>query len=139
LNFFAVILLLNGAHLGHEGLALSTSLVAIFSAIALLVLMRNRVGGIYGRKLWQTFIRVSAASGVMGAAVWICSRCVATVAGTSKIGRLTDLAISIPVGLMVLYGMCRMLEIKELDIAMNSVLGTLQRRLQFSRARISKQ
>jgi hypothetical protein len=97
------------------------------------------VGGIYGRKLWQTFLRVSAASTVMGAAVWICSRYVSMIAGISKIGRLTDLAISIPVGLMVLYGMCRMLEIKELDIAMNSVTGTLQRKLRFSRAGISKQ
>jgi putative peptidoglycan lipid II flippase len=139
LNFFTIVLMLNVAHLGHEGLALSTSVVAIFSAIALLALMRNRVGGIYGRKLGQTFLRVSAASAVMGAAVWICSSYVSMIAGISKIGRLTDLAISIPVGLMVLYGMCRMLEIKELDIAMNSVTGTLQRKLRFSRAGISKQ
>ena len=139
LNFLTILLMLTVAHLGHEGLALSTSIVAIVSSVVLLVMMRNRIGGIYGRKLWQTFVRVSAASALMGAAVWITSRSVSVVVGTSKIGRLTDLAISIPAGLMVLYGMCKMLEIKELDIAMNSVAGTLQRRLRFPRARISKQ
>ena len=131
--------MLTVAHLGHEGLALSTSVVAILSSIALFALMRNRVGGIYGRKLWQTFHRISTASMAMGAAVWLSSKYVATVVGVSKIGRLTDLAISIPIGLMVLYGMCRMLGIKELDIAMNSIVDALQRRLRFSRARISKQ
>ena len=35
--------------------------------IALFILMRNRVGGIYGRNLWSTFLRVSAASALMGA------------------------------------------------------------------------
>jgi putative peptidoglycan lipid II flippase len=139
LNFFTVFLMLTVAHLGHEGLALSTSVVAILSSIALFALMRNRVGGIYGRKLWQTFHRISTASMAMGAAVWLSSKYVATVVGVSKIGRLTDLAISIPIGLMVLYGMCRMLGIKELDIAMNSIVDALQRRLRFSRARISKQ
>jgi putative peptidoglycan lipid II flippase len=139
LNFLTILLLLTVAHLGHEGLALSTSIVAMVSSVVLLVVMRNRIGGIYGRKLWQTFVRVSAASAVMGAAVWITSHYVSVVVGTSKIGRVTDLAISIPAGLMVLYGMCKMLDIKELDLAMNSVAGTLQRRLRFPRARISKQ
>lgn len=139
LNFFTVFLMLTVAHLGHEGLALSTSVVAILSSIVLFALMRNRVGGIYGRKLWQTFHRISTASMLMGAAVWLSSKYVGTVVGVSKIGRLTDLAVSIPIGLMVLYGMCRMLGIKELDIAMNSIVDALQRRLRFSRARISKQ
>ncbi len=139
LNLATVVLLLTVAHLGHEGLALSTSVVAILSAIVLFILMRNRVGGIHGRKLLQTFLRISTASLLMGAAVWVSSEYVSTVAGTSKIGRLTDLAISIPLGLMVLYAACSILGIKELDLAINSVAGALQRRLNFSRARISKQ
>ena len=103
------------------------------------ILMRNRVGGIYGRNLWRTFFLVSAASALMGAAVWVDQYVSAVRSGTSKLARLTDLAISIPLGLMVLYGSCRILGVTELDMALNGVAGPLQRRLHFLRARISKQ
>ena len=39
------------AGLGHAGLALSTSLVALFSSVALFEVIRRRIGGIQGRRL----------------------------------------------------------------------------------------
>jgi putative peptidoglycan lipid II flippase len=138
-NFLTVVMLLNIAHLGHEGLALSTSLVAVVSSISLFIIMRNRVGGIYGRTLWRTFVRVSMASALMGVSVWACSTYIAGPLGTSKIARLTDLAISIPLGMVVLYGACQALGITELDDAIASIARPLQQRLPFLRARISKQ
>ena len=56
MNIHWPLTLLKVAGLGHEGLALSTSAVAIFSSVALFLVMRNRVGGIYGRNLWRTFV-----------------------------------------------------------------------------------
>lgn len=138
-NFITVLTMLKLAGFGHEGLALSTSAVAIFSSVALFIVMRNRVGGIYGRNLWRTFIRVSAASALMGATVWFISHSIRNTLGISKLARFADLGVSIPIGMLVLYATCRLLGVTELDQAIKSIAGPLQRRLPFMRARISKQ
>ena len=56
-NFFTVLTMTRVAGFGHAGLALSTSAVAMFSCVALFLVMRKRIGGIYGRNLWRTFSR----------------------------------------------------------------------------------
>jgi hypothetical protein len=71
--------------------------------------------------------------------VWCSTTYIGGPLGTSKLARLADLAISIPVGLIVLYTACRALRITELDDAIQGIAGPLQRRLPFLRARISKQ
>jgi putative peptidoglycan lipid II flippase len=53
------------------GLALSTSLAALMQMIILFVLIRRRVGGFDGRLLGTTAVRVSAASLVMAAVIWL--------------------------------------------------------------------
>ena len=138
-NFFTVLMLLRVAGFGHEGLALSTSAVAVFSSLALFLVMRKRIGGIHGRDLWKSFMQVSVASLMMGVAVWVCHQWGVNTFGTSKIARVIDLAISIPVGLAVLYLSCKLLRVAELDMTMRAVAGPLQRRIPFLRARISKQ
>jgi putative peptidoglycan lipid II flippase len=138
-NIAMVISLLNVAGLGHEGLALSTSLVAVFSSVALFIIMRNRVGGIYGRRLWSTFVRVCVASALMGVVVWAADRSIGVPLGTSKLARLVDLAITIPLGFGVLYATCRVLHVTELDDAMRGLAGPLQRVFPFLRVRIPKQ
>jgi len=138
-NFFTALTMVKAAGFGHEGLALSTSAVAIFSAVALFIIMRSRIHGIYGRNLWRTFWRVSLASALMGAAVWASSHLVANNFGVSKLARIADLAISIPIGIAVLYAACRWMGVTELDMAISGIAGPLQRRAPFLRARISKQ
>jgi putative peptidoglycan lipid II flippase len=139
INLSAVVVLLKVAGMGHAGLALATSAVAIFSSMALFLVMRQRVGGIYGRNLWRTFSRVSLASIIMGGVVWLCSSGITGLLGTSKIGRLTDLAVSIPMGLVVLFLACKLLRVSEFDAAVRAVAGPLQRRLPFLRDKIRNQ
>ena len=138
-NFLTATLMVKAAGFGHEGLALSTSAVAIFSSVVLFMVMRKRIAGIYGRNLWSTFIRVSAASALMGVAIWSTSHFIVSMFGTSKLARITDLGVSIPVGLGVLYASCRLMGVTELDMALRGIVRPLQRRLPFLRARISKQ
>jgi putative peptidoglycan lipid II flippase len=138
-NVAVVVSLLNVAGFGHEGLALSTSLVAVFTSVALFTIMRSRVGGIYGRRLWSTFVRVSLASALMGIVVWAANRYIGAPLGTTKLARLANLAITIPLGFGVLYTACRMLHVTELDDAIRGLAGPLQRVFPFLRARIPKQ
>ncbi len=53
-------------HFGHAGLALSLSTVSIFNAIALLILIRPRIGGIQGADLLRSCGKIVLASALMG-------------------------------------------------------------------------
>jgi len=116
-NYFTASLLFRYAGLGHAGLALSTAAVATFGGIALFVILRNRVGGIYGRNLMESVWKIIVASAVMGVAVLLSSRGIEGWLGVSRLGRLVDLAASIPLGLLVFYAACRVLRVSELDLA----------------------
>src|SRR3984885_2248191 len=50
-NYGTASLFIHGTELGHAGLALSTSVVAIFGAVALFLILRSRIGGVHGRVL----------------------------------------------------------------------------------------
>jgi len=129
INYATASILLRGTGLGHAGLALSTSAVAIFGAIALFAILRKRIGGIHGRALLNSIWKITLASAVMGGAVWLASRELENLLGVGRLGRIVDLAISIPLGLLVLYGACRTLRVSELDLATRSLAGPILRRL----------
>ena len=128
-NYATAATLLEAIGLGHAGLALSTSAVAIFGAVALFVILRNRIGGIYGRDLMASVWRIVVASLAMGAAVWCSSRYMLLWLGQSALAHLADLAVSIPLGLGVLYTACRVLGVQELELASRSIVDPLRRRL----------
>jgi putative peptidoglycan lipid II flippase len=117
--------------LGHKGLALSTSTVAIVSALVLFIVMRNRIKGMYGRALRDSTLRILVASLAMGLAVTASSWGVRQWLGVTKIARLTDLGVSIPLGLVVYYSILRALQVPELEIAVQALAGPLKRRLGF--------
>lgn len=128
INYAAASALIHGTALGHAGLALSTSAVALFGSLALFAILRNRIGGVHGRDLFASVLRILAASGAMGLAVAGVSHLVLSAIGASRIGYLLDLSISIPTGIVVLYIACRMLQIPELEMATRALAGPLSRR-----------
>jgi putative peptidoglycan lipid II flippase len=120
--------LIHGFGLRHYGLALSTSTVAMFSAVALFWVMKNRVGGLYGRSLLDSTLKVFVGALAMGLTVWASSSGIRAIFGISKLARLTDLAISIPIGLVAYYTVCRVLRVPELEIAVQTLAAPLRRR-----------
>jgi putative peptidoglycan lipid II flippase len=129
----------NMIHLGglrHAGLALSTSLVALFNFLALFWILRKRINGIYGRNLLSSLLKTIAASAAMGALVFLSSRSIAAWLGIGRWGRLADLAVSLPLGLVVYYAAARLLKISELDLATQAAGGRLGRWLGPRRAKI---
>jgi len=117
------------ARLGQAGLALSTSVVALFAFVTLFAILRSRIGGVYGRELATGIGKVGLASIVMGAVVALASGGMEWWLGVSQLARLADLALSIPVGLAVFYGMCRAMGLTELDLAIRAVASPIRRRL----------
>ena len=65
----------------------------------------------------------------MGAVVAATSHAVGAWLGLSQLARLADLVISLPLGLAVFYGMCRMLGVDELDLAIQAFAAPIRRRL----------
>jgi putative peptidoglycan lipid II flippase len=128
-NYATATMLLRTTGLGHAGLALTTSAVAIFGAVALFAILRNRIGGIYGRALASSVLKITAASVVMGGAVWISSHGVQHWAGIGRLAKLLDLSVSIPFGLVIFYGACRLLRVSELELATRSLAKPILARL----------
>jgi putative peptidoglycan lipid II flippase len=116
-NYFTASLLFRHTGMGHAGLALSTAVVATFGGIALFVILRKRVRGIYGRNLIESIWKIAAASAVMGAAVLLSNHAIEGWLGVSRSARLVDLAVSIPLGLLIFYAACRILRVSELELA----------------------
>ena len=127
-NFGVAVALVRYAHLGPAGLALSTSSVAMVSFVVLFELLRRRIGGIHGRRLRSSVAKVAAATAAMALACWASSRALHAWLGAGKLAQLMDLAVSIPLGVAVLYGVCRALRQEELDLATRALVGPLKRR-----------
>jgi putative peptidoglycan lipid II flippase len=126
-NFAVASVMVGPAGLGHAGLALSTSAVAMFGSGILLLALRKRIGRIGGSALYATVCKVTAASLLMGAVCWGSSRAVHAWLGTGKSGQLADVAISIPLGAAVFCGAARALRTPELEAVAAALGGPLAR------------
>ncbi|MGH9722418.1 MAG: murein biosynthesis integral membrane protein MurJ [Bryobacteraceae bacterium] len=128
-NYAAAVISVHVARLGHAGLALSTSAVALFSFVALFWQMRSDIGGVRGRALAVSIGKILLASAVMAAASAASSRTIESALGVSRGARLADLAISVPLGALVFYAVARLLRVAELNDAMRAISGPLGRLL----------
>ncbi len=128
INYAAASAMIRWFGFGHSGLAFSTSIVALFSSIVLFVLLRNRLGGIYGRDLMSSVSKVSLAAIGMGCAVTVSNTLLLGWLGLTRMAFLADIAVSIPVGVLVFYGFCRQLGVTELEPAMRALAGPITRR-----------
>jgi putative peptidoglycan lipid II flippase len=117
------------AGMGHAGLALSTSAVALFGFLVLFAILRKRIGGVYGRSLATQLGKVALASAAMGAVIAVSSHGMSAWLGVSQLARLADLAVSIPLGLGVYYITCQALRIAEVDSVIRAFIRPVERRL----------
>lgn len=124
------------AGMGHAGLALATSAVAMFSFLVLFWMLKVKIGGVYGRRLRGVILKVTLASGVMGAVVWGSSQLWQRWLGTAPVGRLVELGVTIPLGVAVLYLVSRALRVEELSMAVTAVGGPIARRLSALNAKL---
>jgi putative peptidoglycan lipid II flippase len=106
------------AGLGHAGLALSSSVVSTFGSLALLLLLRGKIGGVKGAEIAVNFLKIAAASGVMAGV------CYAVVAGVHS--HIPNVLIGVPAGVATFYWGARVLRVRELDNARAAILQKLR-------------
>ena len=112
--------------LGFRGLALGTAVSSIFNAVALLWLLRRKLGTLDGRRILLAFAKVALASVVMGAAAWSGERWLELmVPGHSTLARLLHVVGGIGFGLAALAAASRALRIAEFDEALSAIRARL--------------
>jgi putative peptidoglycan lipid II flippase len=105
-------------HFGHAGLALSVSMVSIFNALTLLMLIRPRIGGINGAAMLSSVAKILAAAAAMGL---VC----AAVARLSP-SRAVNILAGVPLGAAVFYICAAGLGLRELTDARDALLKKLR-------------
>ena len=114
--------------MGFAGLALGTSLAAIFNGIVLMVLLHRNLGGVHEGRILASFLRIGVASAVMGAAalaadVWLAG----LLPGDAIAVQIVRVVATIGFAVVVLTGAAWALRIRELHEAMGVVLRRVRR------------
>ena len=112
--------------MGFRGLALGTAIAAIVNAAVLLWLLQRRLGGLEGRRIAVSFVKIAVASVVMAAAAWYASQWLTAVwPGRGEMMKAVRVFASIGIGVVVLLLSARVLRIAEFDEAVSRVLRRL--------------
>jgi putative peptidoglycan lipid II flippase len=108
--------------MGFTGLALSTSLAAIFNGAVALVLLRHQLGGLEVSQLATTFVKTVAASAVMAMVVlWASSHMLTWLPGMHLFDQGSRLLVTIAAGLLALVATAKLLRVRELDEVFDEV------------------
>jgi len=108
--------LLLARRLGHSGLALATAMAALVNASLLLWLLRARLGGLEGKRLLASVVKICTAAAIMGAAAWITERLLhIPLPGHSTVQQAARVFGAIGVGLAVLALTAQALRIEEFE------------------------
>jgi putative peptidoglycan lipid II flippase len=115
--------------LGYRGLALGTSIAALFNAAVLMMLLRRELHGIDGRRIADAFLRIAAASAAMGIATVTTGRVAGIwLPGDAFLLQMVRLSVVIAASLAVLAGAAHLLHIREFRDGMALVARRLGRR-----------
>jgi putative peptidoglycan lipid II flippase len=102
--------------IGYRGLALGTSIAALFNATTLLVLLRSQLDGLNGARLFSSVARVVLASTAMGGAAFASLRALeGWLPGDGEPIQIARLALTIGAALVVLAGCAWLLRIREFN------------------------
>lgn len=114
--------------MSFQGLALGTALSAIFNASLLLWVLRARLGGLDGRRVGASLLRITAASLVMGLAAWGTDHAIAAWWPLHAFpALLLRVGLSIGVALVVLDVAARAFRVQEYTEARGMVVSRLAR------------
>ena len=114
--------------MSFQGLALGTALSAIFNATLLLWVLRRRLGGLDGRRVTSSLVRITLASIIMGLAAWGTEHAIAAWLPAHTIPvLLLRVGAAIGVALAVLDVAARALGVQEFIEARAMVLNRLAR------------
>ena len=99
--------------LGHRGLALSTSVVAVINFVLLYIMMRQHAGRLETGLLFKTLAKVLVAGAALAGICWLALHFLFTTGHLSIWIKTVDLAITIGFGIVTFFGMAFVLRVHE--------------------------
>ncbi|MFQ6066503.1 MAG: murein biosynthesis integral membrane protein MurJ [bacterium] len=103
--------------LKHSGLALATSLSMFANGAVLLVLLRRKLERIEGRKILNSFLKISLATAVMGAGVFLIIKAIPAMARISLLkAQVAQVSTGIGLGILIFCGLAYCLKLDELRV-----------------------
>jgi len=127
-NTLANVVFLYAFHLGIPGLALGFSASYAFGSIALLVLIRRKLGGIDGDRLLAGMSRTLVAAGVTAAAAWAVAREMAATMGTRTFGaQAAQVGAAVAAGLLAFTVVALILRIEEVEMVRGQLAARWRR------------
>lgn len=114
--------------MAHGGLALAYSIAGIFNMLALLWVLRQKIGSIDGRYILSSFSKSLAASLVMGVIVYYFSRAVEQHLDiSSKLNQGLEVLIGMGLGVVIYLGLALLLKMEEAQLVRDLLLKRLKR------------
>ncbi|HEX8734927.1 MAG TPA: murein biosynthesis integral membrane protein MurJ [Pyrinomonadaceae bacterium] len=113
--------------LGHVGVALATSSVALVNFFALALMMRKRISRLNGREIFSAFTRIAIASAVMSAVCYLSYYFLHRQFGASNfISRSIECFAPIALGGIVFFATAKILKVGEIDKLYNAFARKLK-------------
>ena len=123
-NVTADLVLFFGFDLGVQGLALGHAASYVVGSLALVVLMRRRLGGLDGRRVLEGIARTIAAGAATAGASWLVARVLADAFGTATLGTQTIQVLgAVVAGLVVFLTAATLLRIEEVAMVRRQLLA----------------
>jgi putative peptidoglycan lipid II flippase len=105
--------------LGIWGIPLATSVVNIAGTIALLMLLRRKVGSLDGRRTTDTVLRITAASAVLAGVCYGVWRPLDDALGHRFVAQVVSLGAALALGGAAYLLVCRLLGVRELNVILS--------------------
>jgi putative peptidoglycan lipid II flippase len=117
LNVIVDLLFVLALGMGVRGLALGHATAYTFGSIALLALIRRRLGGIDGRRILSGLSRTFLAGGVTAVVAWLASRAIGEWVGTNTLGgQAAQVLGAVAAGILAFLATALMLRVDEVDV-----------------------
>ncbi|HHV25852.1 MAG TPA: murein biosynthesis integral membrane protein MurJ [Tissierellia bacterium] len=107
--------------MAHRGLALATSISAIFTTLLLINSLRKKLGNMDIKNYLSCFIKSTIASIVMGIVVYAIYNGLYPILGSRKILDLIAFLLSVGIGSVIYFGLCYLFKIEEINFIMDRI------------------
>jgi putative peptidoglycan lipid II flippase len=117
LNVLVDLLFVLALGMGVRGLALGHATAYTFGSIALVAMIRRRLGGIDGRRIVSGLSRTFLAGGITAAVAWAVARAIGGRVGTETLGgQATQVLGAVAAGILAFVAAALMLRLDEVDV-----------------------
>src|SRR5699024_5746058 len=117
LNFIFNLILIQ--FMGHNGLALATSLSATFTAITLLLSLRKKIGNLGLKAMVQSSVKILISSLIMGVIVYLMYHSLMAALAPSRLVELILVFLTIFIGIAVYIAALYLFKVEELHFAID--------------------